>query len=157
MLSATKRMNYILEKLWTHRMRAGIAHRAAFLFWKVVWKRYQIKYLLSFPANTRCGRNMKILHYGNIVVNGRAVFGDNVTIANGVTVGAVHSGPRCGIPSIGSDVFIGANAIIIGGVKIGNNVIIEPGAFINFDVPDNSLVIGNPGVIHKYESHMPQM
>ena len=30
---------------------------------------------------------------------------------------------------------------------IGNNVLIAPGAFINFDVPDNSIVIGNPGKI----------
>ena len=34
-----------------------------------------------------------------------------------------------------------------GGVKIGNNVFIAPGAFVNFDVPDNSIVIGNPGKI----------
>ncbi len=30
---------------------------------------------------------------------------------------------------------------------IGNNVLIAPGAFVNFDVPDNSIVIGNPGQI----------
>lgn len=40
-----------------------------------------------------------------------------------------------------------ANSIIVGGVTIGNNVLIAPGAFINFDVPDNSIVIGNPGKI----------
>lgn len=33
------------------------------------------------------------------------------------------------------------------GGRIGNNVLIAPGAFINFDVPDNSIVIGNPGQI----------
>ena len=32
-------------------------------------------------------------------------------------------------------------------VKIGNNVLIAPGAFVNFDVPDNSIVLGNPGQI----------
>ena len=32
-------------------------------------------------------------------------------------------------------------------VKIGNNVLIAPNAFVNFDVPDNSIVIGNPGQI----------
>ena len=30
---------------------------------------------------------------------------------------------------------------------IGNNVLIAPGAFVNFDVPENSIVIGNPGKI----------
>ena len=32
-------------------------------------------------------------------------------------------------------------------VIIGNNVLIAPGAFVNFNVPDNSIVIGNPGKI----------
>ena len=40
-----------------------------------------------------------------------------------------------------------ANSVIVGGVKIGNDVLIAPGAFVNFDVPDNSIVIGNPGKI----------
>lgn len=37
--------------------------------------------------------------------------------------------------------------LLWGGVKIGNNVLIAPNAFVNFDVPDNSIVIGNPGQI----------
>lgn len=36
---------------------------------------------------------------------------------------------------------------LLWGVKIGNNVLIAPNAFVNFDVPDNSIVIGNPGQI----------
>ena len=52
-----------------------------------------------------------------------------------------------GYPIIGDNVCMNANSIIIGNVKIGNNVLIAPGAFINFDVPDNSIVIGNPGKI----------
>lgn len=43
--------------------------------------------------------------------------------------------------------------MIIGGCHIGNHVLIAPGAFVNFDVPDNSIVIGNPGkVIAREES-----
>ena len=39
------------------------------------------------------------------------------------------------------------NSMVIGKVTIGNNVLIAPGAFCNFDVPDNCIVIGNPGTI----------
>ena len=35
-------------------------------------------------------------------------------------------------------------------LHIGNNVLIAPNSYVNFDVPDNSIVIGNPGkIIHK--------
>ncbi len=47
--------------------------------------------------------------------------------------------------------WIGANAVVVGGVRIGADVAIAPGAYVNFDVPDHSVVIGNPGVIHHKE------
>lgn len=57
-----------------------------------------------------------------------------------------------GSPIIGDNVWIGANSIIVGKINIGNNVLIAPGAYINFDVPNNSIVIGNPGVIKYCEN-----
>ena len=45
------------------------------------------------------------------------------------------------MPTIGDNVFMGRNSIVIGNVNIGNDVLIAPGAFVNFDVPDNSIVI----------------
>lgn len=40
--------------------------------------------------------------------------------------------------------FVGANVCIIGKIRIGNNVIIGAGAVVTKDVPDNSVVVGNP-------------
>ena len=59
---------------------------------------------------------------------------------------------REGVPTIGDNVCVNANAIIIGNCNIGNNVLIAPGAFVNFNVQDNSIVIGNPGQIIKRET-----
>ena len=56
-------------------------------------------------------------------------------------------GKRVGCPVIGDEVWIGANSVVVGGIKVGNNVLIAPGSFVNFDVPDNSIVIGNPGKV----------
>lgn len=51
------------------------------------------------------------------------------------------------MPQIGDNVCIGSNAVILGKIAIGSDVLIAPGAFVNFDVPSHSLVIGNPGKI----------
>ncbi|HUT58720.1 MAG TPA: acyltransferase [Phycisphaerae bacterium] len=45
---------------------------------------------------------------------------------------------------IGCQCFIGANAIILPGVKIGDNVIVGAGAVVARDVGPNSIVVGNP-------------
>jgi len=50
---------------------------------------------------------------------------------------------------IGNQTFIGANSIIMPGVKVGNNCIVGAGSVVTKDVPDNSLVVGNPARVLK--------
>lgn len=70
-----------------------------------------------------------------------------MALLNGVLIGAQNREKKKECPIIGNSVWIGTNAIIVGAVRIGNNVLIVPGAYVNFDVPDNSIVFGNPGKI----------
>ena len=56
---------------------------------------------------------------------------------------------------IGSNVFIGADAIILPNVKIGNNVIVGAGTIVTKDIPNNSVVVGNLGkVIGKCDAYI---
>ena len=118
------------------------------LFWMlryILSKRKQIEILPS----TKIGPGFRMVHSYGITVNGQAVIGENVNMYKGVTIG-ISGGKRKGVPIIGNNVQIGINATVIGGITIGNDVVIAPNAFVNFDVPDHSVVIGNPGqVIYK--------
>ncbi|QNU23475.1 CatB-related O-acetyltransferase [Geobacillus zalihae] len=51
---------------------------------------------------------------------------------------------------IGNDVWIGANSIILDGIKIGNGAIVAAGAVVTKDVPDYAIVGGVPAKIIKY-------
>lgn len=48
---------------------------------------------------------------------------------------------------IGSNSVIGVRSIILPGISIGNNVIVGAGSVVTKDVPDNSIVAGNPAKI----------
>ena len=106
---------------------------------------------IRISSAVKIGRGLRIAHFGSIVVNPHVVIGKNFNISEGCLIG-FSEGRNRGVPTIGDNVCMNANAIIIGGVHIGNNVLIAPGAFINFDVPDNSIVIGNPGKIINRET-----
>lgn len=54
---------------------------------------------------------------------------------------------RVGKVRIGNNVFIGADAVILPGVRIGNNVIIGASTVVTSDIPDDSIVVGNPSRI----------
>jgi len=82
-----------------------------------------------------------------------AVIGRNCNISTGVTIGMIPVGRRAGAPRIGDRVWIGTNAVIVGGIEIGDDVLIAPGAFVNVDVPAPSAKLselGNPGFIPDY-------
>lgn len=53
------------------------------------------------------------------------------------------------IPTIGNNVFVGANVVIIGNITIGDNVIIGAGAVVTKNVPSNCIVVGNPARVLK--------
>lgn len=73
--------------------------------------------------------------------------GDNCVLGAGITIGRENRGERNGAPTIGNLVWIGANAVVVGKITVGDNVLIAPNAYVNFNVPSNSIVIGNPGKI----------
>ncbi len=84
------------------------------------------------------------------MINHHVIIGCNCTINPGVLIGQEERGPKRGSPTIGDNAWIGTNAVVVGKIKIGNDVLIAPNAFVNFDVPDHSVVVGNPGKIaHK--------
>ena len=53
-------------------------------------------------------------------------------------------------PAIGDNVTFGANSIVVGGCRVGNNVIIGAGAVVTKDVPDNCVVAGVPAKIIRH-------
>ncbi|MBL7756805.1 MAG: acetyltransferase [Chitinophagaceae bacterium] len=58
-----------------------------------------------------------------------------------------HVGPGavlCGNVKIGAGTFVGANAVVKQGVSIGKNVTIGAGTVVIRDIPDNTIVVGNP-------------
>lgn len=119
-------------------------------FYKLKLRRLSVKTQIQIPSKTQIGEGFYIGHLGRIIINPKAVLGKNINIATGVTIGQENRGKRQGVPTIGDNCWIGANAVIVGNIKIGSDVLIAPLSFVNFDVPDHSIVIGNPAkIIHK--------
>lgn len=122
------------------------------LFYRFFYRRYTYKYGFQIALSTNIGKGLYIGHFGTLVVNEKAVIGDYCNLSPCVTIGQANRGKLKGCPTIGNKVWIGTGVVIVGLIKIGNNVLIAPNAYVNFDVPSNSIVIGNPGKIIAKES-----
>jgi serine O-acetyltransferase len=111
------------------------------------YRRMGRRYGLQIPHTTRIGRGLYIGHFGGIIISSRSIIGNNCNIAQGVTIGETNRGVNKGSPTIGDRVWVGANAVIVGGINIGSDSLIAPLSYVNFDVPQSSVVMGNPAKI----------
>jgi serine O-acetyltransferase len=105
-----------------------------------------VKYGFDIGVGAQIGPGFYINHFGTVMINPRARLGSNINVAQGITIGVSYDG-KVGVPVVHDRVWIGANAIIVGGITIGEGAMIAPGAFVNFDVPSDAVVLGNPGRI----------
>ena len=82
-----------------------------------------------------------------IFISRFAVIGEGCRIYQNVTIGEVDRKA----PVIGKHCLIGAGAILLGDIRIGDNVKIGAGTVVNTDVPDNATVVSQPARIKKQE------
>jgi len=97
----------------------------------------------TIGRNADLGPGFVILHSVGVVINTNVKAGRNLVIYHGVTLGA----ERNQSPVLGDDVYIGAGAKVIGGVKVGSRVRIGANAVVTKDVPDGATVVGIPARI----------
>jgi len=109
-------------------------------------------FCLELRPGTKVGTNLKIEHGFALVINDKSIIGDRVLLRHSTTIGCVilSDGSQGPSPSIGSDVEIGANCVLLGGIIIGDGARIGAGSVVVNDVPANSVVVGNPARVIKF-------
>lgn len=137
---------YILRKCQQFRKKSFKG-----MFWRYVLRHHQIKYGFQIYPETEIGEGFYLGHWGTLVINPKAKIGKNCNIAQGVTIGQANRGKNQGVPYIGNEVWIGPNAVIVGKINIGDNVLIAPNAYVNSDIPSNSIAMGNPARVFSKE------
>lgn len=105
------------------------SHGLLKIIYRYKLRKISIKTHIQIPYQVEIDEGFYIGHCGRIIINPKVKIGKNVNIATGITIGQENRGKREGTPNI------------------GNDVLIAPGAFVNFDVPSHSIVVGNPGKI----------
>jgi len=131
---------------WRYTLKPSLL-RVPFSFaYKVLKLLSQILTGIDLPCEVVVGRRFKIEHFGGLIISGDTVFGDDVVIRNNVTVGLRRTGVR-GAPVFGNRVDIGAGAVILGPIHIGDDVSIGANAVVLKDVPPDSIAVGVPATV----------
>ena len=84
-----------------------------------------------------------------VIIGGRGTVGNNFLIGAGAVIAGVIEPPSATPVIIEDDVLVGANAVILEGVRIGKGSVVAAGAVVTQDVPANVVVAGTPARILK--------
>jgi 2,3,4,5-tetrahydropyridine-2-carboxylate N-succinyltransferase len=87
----------------------------------------------------------------NAVVGARGTIGKNVHVGAGAVVAGVLEPPSKTPVIIEDDVLIGANAVILEGVRVCKGAVVAAGSVVTEDVPEMAVVAGSPAKIIKYK------
>ena len=151
--------HFIKDFIFQHRLRYMVYFRIAQntknpvlkLFCEIKLYILCRKFGIEVKTNTKIGDGFVMIHPYNITISPYAVLGKNINIMKGATIG-LSRGKKPGAPHLGDCVYVGLNSTILGGVNIGDDVMIAPNTFVNKDVPSHSVVIGNPCKIIRKEN-----
>ena len=98
---------------------------------------------IDLPYTVRLGRRVRIEHFGGMILIAESI-GNDVIIRQNTTFGIAHVDRPRDRPRIGNDVDIGAGAVVIGAITIGDGAVIGANAVVTRDVPAGAIMAGVP-------------
>ena len=137
-----------LHAVWWYRVTHWLwKHRLPFVA-RLVSQIARWWTLIEIHPGARIGERLFIDHGAGVVIGETAIIGDDCLFYHGVTLGGqgdVRGDRRH--PQVGNRVTIGAGAIILGPITIGDDALIGAGAVVVADVPAGRTAVGVPAKI----------
>jgi serine O-acetyltransferase len=120
-------------------------------FASVMHRILSVRYQIQIPREVEIGAGLYIGHGTGLIVNSSAIIGSNCNLSPFTVIGSNFG--KAAI--IGNNVYIGPHVCLVENVNIGNGAIIGAGTIVLKDVPERSVMVGNPGRIvslnHKHD------
>jgi len=114
---------------------------------KIMYLYYKRAYASDINYRADIGYGFCIHHVFATTFGKNVAIGNNFTMLHSVTIG----GKNGKHPKIGNNVYLGPGCCVVGGITIGDNVVVGANAVVTKDIPDNAIVVGNPSKIISYK------
>jgi serine O-acetyltransferase len=134
-----------LHASWLHRVAHGLWKRKHLTLARMLSHVSRFLTGIEIHPGARIGRRFFIDHGSGVVIGETAEIGDDVLMYQGAVLGGTSSERTKRHPTVGDGVVIGAHAIVLGNIYVGDGSKVGSGSVVVESVPAGSTVIGVPG------------
>lgn len=139
--------------VWRMKVKPKLLRAPLSMLYRYMFRRVRNVYGIELPYTASIGRRVVFEHQSGIVIHGASIIGDDCIIRQGVTLGVKDESHLEDAPVLGNGVSVGAGAVILGKIYVGDHVKIGANAVVTKDVPARSVVVGVPAkVIRTYDT-----
>jgi serine O-acetyltransferase len=135
--------------VWRMNIQSLLLRAPMSILYRALYRKVRNTYGIELPYTVKLGRRVIIEHQSAIVIHGYSTIGDDCIIRQGVTMGNRYLDRPYDAPKLGARVNVGAGAKIFGNVTIGNDVNIGANAVVLIDIPAGQTAVGIPAKIIK--------
>jgi serine O-acetyltransferase len=135
------------QAIQTHRFANALWHLGRKDFALYLQSRASQVFQVDINPLARIGKGIMLDHGTGVVIGETAVVGDHVSIMQGVTLGGTGKSDQDRHPKIGNGVLIGAGAIVLGNIHVGDCARVAAGSVVVKEVPPRVTVAGVPAKV----------
>jgi serine O-acetyltransferase len=143
-----------LHALWSHRLTHALWRRKRRFLARWISHVSRFFTQIEIHPGARIGRRFFVDHGSGVVIGETAEIGDDVLIYQGVVLGGTSLEKKKRHPTIGNEVVIGAGAVLLGPIKVGDGAKIGAGSVVIKDVPSGKTVVGVPARVAGEHAHL---
>lgn len=132
---------------WRMTVRSRVLRWPLSVVYHMLFRRCRNVYGIELPCEVALGRRVVVEHQGGIVIHGATSIGDDCIIRQNCTLGLRAVDKPDDAPQLGSNVELGAGAVLLGRISIGDGAAIGANAVVLKDVPPGALAVGVPARI----------
>lgn len=134
-----------MHAVWAYRRHHWLWMRGMRRLARWLATRSRRKFGVEIHPGATIGRRLVVDHGMGIVIGETVVMGDDCQLYQGVTLGGTGKQTGKRHPTLGDNVLVGVNAVVLGNITVGDNAKIGGGTVVVHDVPANFTVVGPAG------------
>jgi serine O-acetyltransferase len=136
---------------WRMGVRPKLLRAPLSVLYRTMFRKCRNVYGIELPYSVKLGRRVVFEHQGGVVIHGNCEIGDDSIIRQGVTLGNRTPDRPLDAPRLGRRVNVGAGAVIIGAITLGDDAQVGANAVVLKDVPAKAMAVGVPARIIECE------